>query len=165
MTERPHPNPLPEREGGKIASPFGRLVAALAKHCFARRERATGAGKGTGGFTLIEIIVAVAVLAVALGAIISGMARYASNAAYLREKTVALWVAHNRLTEIELEPGWPGTGKSDGDVEMAGIQWRWFVEVAETADPNVRRADIRVRVKNRDGDSAALSSFLTDSGP
>ena len=66
------------------------------------------------GFTLIEILVAVTVLAVAMGAIISGMARFAANAGYLREKTVALWVAHNRLTEIELEPSWPSVGKSDG---------------------------------------------------
>lgn len=114
------------------------------------------------GFTLIEILVAVTVLAVAMGAIISGMARFAANAGYLREKTVALWVAHNRLTEIELEPSWPSVGKSDGDAEMAGIEWRWFVEVTETPDPNVRRADIRVQLKDREGDAAALSSFLTD---
>ena len=111
---------------------------------------------------MIEILVAVTVLAVAMGAIISGMARFAANAGYLREKTVALWVAHNRLTEIELEPSWPSVGKSDGDAEMAGIEWRWFVEVTETPDPNVRRADIRVQLKDREGDAAALSSFLTD---
>ena len=117
-----------------------------------------------GGFTLIEILVAVAVLAFAMGALISGMARYADNAGALREKTVALWVAHNRLTEIDLEPAWPGTGKSDGDVEMAGIKWRWYVEVAETPDPEVRRINIRVQAQGREGDAAALSSFVAKSG-
>lgn len=116
------------------------------------------------GFTLIEVLIAVAVLAVAMGALISGMARYADNAAALREKTLAIWVAHNRLTEIDLEPGWPSTGKSDGDVELAGIDWRWFVEVLETPDPDVRRVNIRVQVKGRDGDSAALSSFVSKAG-
>lgn len=112
------------------------------------------------GFTLIEIIVAMAVLAVAMGALISGMGRYADNAAYLREKTLALWVAHNRLTEMELQAGFPSVGKSDGDAEMAGIKWRWHIEVSETPDPNVHRVDIGVQAEGRKGDSAALSSFL-----
>lgn len=114
------------------------------------------------GFTLVEVLVAVAVLAVAMSAIVSGMARQTANAAYLREKTVALWVAHNRLTEIALEPGWPGTGTSNGEMEMAGVRWRWTVDIQETADPKVRRADIGVHVDGREGDVASLSSFLTD---
>ncbi len=116
------------------------------------------------GFTLIEIIIAVAVLAAAMGAIITGMARYADNASYLREKTVALWVAHNHLTELELEPVWPQLGKSDGDVEMAGAEWRWFVTISETPDPGVRRVDIRVQLKGRDNDAISLSSFLSSAG-
>lgn len=116
------------------------------------------------GFTLLEVLVAVAVLAFAMSALITGMARYADNAASLRERTIAIWVAHNRLTEIDLEPAWPSVGRSDGDVEMAGIKWRWFVEVAETPDPEVRRINIRVQVRDREGDSAALSSFVSKSG-
>jgi len=114
------------------------------------------------GFTLVEMVVALAVLAIAMGALISGMGRYAANAAVLREKTVALWVAHNRLTEIGLDATWPDTGKSDGDVEMAGAEWRWDVTVAETPDPKVRRVDITVRPKGADGDSIALSSFIAE---
>ena len=116
------------------------------------------------GFTLIEVVVALAVLAVAMGALISGMARYADNAGHLREKTLALWVAHNRLTEIGLQPGWPEVGKSDGDTELAGIDWRWDVTVAETPDPKVRRVDITVHPKGREGESAALSSFIAERG-
>ena len=118
-----------------------------------RRQRA---------FTLIEVLAAVAVLAVALGAIISGMARYANNAGYLREKTLALWVAHNRLTEIELEPSWPPEGKSDGDVEMAGGEWTWKVEVKKTPDVKLRRVDISVQRKDAEGDLASLSGFVAE---
>ena len=112
-------------------------------------------------FTLVEVLVAVAVLAVAMGAIISGMARQTANAAYLREKTIALWVAHNRVTELALERSWPATGSSNGDVEMGGVRWRWTAEVTETADPKVRRIDVGVRVDGRDADAATLSSFQT----
>lgn len=118
------------------------------------------------GFTLIEVLIAVTILAIAMGAVISGMARYAANAGALREKTVALWVAHNRLSEIDLEPGWPALGKSDGEVEMAGVDWRWFVTVSETPDPDVRRVEIRVQAagRDKDGDAALLSSFVGKSG-
>lgn len=116
------------------------------------------------GFTLIEMLVAVAVLAIAMAAIISGMARHADNAGRLREKTVALWVAHNRLTEIELERGWPDVGKSDGETEMAGVKWKWIVEIKKTPDEHLRRADIRVLSTNRKDDAASLSAFFADTG-
>ena len=116
------------------------------------------------GFTLIEIIVALAVLAMAMGAVISGMASHAGNAAYLREKTLALLVAHNRLTEIELEPAMPSIGKSDGDAEFASADWRWSVAVSETPDETVRRVEVRVRLAGREEDSATLTGFLSCSG-
>lgn len=116
------------------------------------------------GFTLIEVIIALAILGFAMGALISGMARHADNAGVLREKTVALWVAHNRLTELDLQPAWPEVGTSDGDAEMAGVRWRWFTTVAETPDPQVRRIDIRVQAAGRDYDAATLSSFVSRVG-
>jgi general secretion pathway protein I len=116
------------------------------------------------GFTLIEMVAAVAVLAMAMAAILSGMARYADNAAHLRERTIALWVAHNRLTEIELQPVWPDVGRSDGEMDLAGRKWKWEVEVKKTTDDQLRRIDIRVLSPRRDGNAASLSAFLADTG-
>ncbi len=87
------------------------------------------------GFTLVEMLVAVTVLAIAMAAILAGMARYADNAARLRERTIALWVAHNRLTEIALQPTWPDLGRSDGEMHMAGRTWKWEVEVKKPKMP------------------------------
>jgi general secretion pathway protein I len=115
------------------------------------------------GFTLIEVLIAVFVLGFALSAIVASTGQYAANAAVMRDKTLALWVAHNRLTEIGLEPAWPAVGKSDGDEELAGVEWRWDVTVSETPDPRVRRVDITVRPKDKaDGQAAALSSFVAE---
>lgn len=113
------------------------------------------------GFTLIEIVVALAVLAVALGALITGMARYADTAGALRERTLGLWVAHNRLAELQLQPGLPPTGNSDGDERLGSMDWRWEVKVSEAADPTLRRIDITVRAKGRESDAAQLTTFFS----
>jgi general secretion pathway protein I len=117
------------------------------------------------GFMLMEVMLAVLFLALALAAGIFSTGRYSANAGVLREKTVALWVAHNRLTEIGLEPGWPELGKSDGEVTMAGIDWRWNVEVVATPDPRVRRVNISAQPKDAKTESARLSSFIEEKRP
>ena len=116
--------------------------------------------KSSRGFTLIEILAAVAVLAIAMAAILSGMARYADNASYIRQKTIALWVAHNRLSEIKMEANWPDTGTSDGTVEMAGQKWKWNTNVQTTPDDYLRRIDITVQREGSDASLAALSGFV-----
>lgn len=113
------------------------------------------------GFTLVEVLVAVAVLAIALAAVISAMAQQARNAGYLRDKTLALWVAHNRLAELQLEPELPATGRSDGKAEMSGLQWTWRVAIASTEDPYLNRVEIQVYAPDQDETAlASLTGFL-----
>ena len=118
------------------------------------------------GFTLMEMLVAVGVLAIALGAIIGNAARYADTASGLRDKTVALLVARNRMAELELGSSWPAIGRANEDVEMGGIKWTWRTEVKTTQDPTLRRIDIRVEKKGeRSGVAfASLSGFISSVG-
>ena len=117
------------------------------------------------GFTLIEVLVAVAILAVALGAIISGGSSYANNAAYLRDKTMANWVAHNLLNQWHLSGEYPNAGERNGEAEMAGREWVWDAKISKTPDPDVRRVDISVRLEEQDEDERliSVSGFLTPS--
>lgn len=122
----------------------------------------------SGGFTLVEVLIALAVVAIALVAFVSAGAQNADYASYIHQRTIAQVVARNRLVEYQVAADWPGIGTREGDVEMADARWHWQAEIKSTADSNVRRADVRVfaidpDTKQPDKDSVVLlSGFLTE---
>jgi general secretion pathway protein I len=121
--------------------------------------------KGASGFTLIEVLVALAVLAIALSALIKGGSDNAANAAYLRDKTLAHWVAMNRVTELQLQPQWPATGKRHGTAEMGDREWRWDTEVKTTPDGDVRRLIVTVSELDSEGVLDEVVAFLAKPPP
>ena len=113
------------------------------------------------GFTLVEVLVALLILAIALAGAISTMSQQGNGADALKRKTLALWVAHNRLAEIQLQGEWPDLGKSSGEAEMAGVEWRWSAEVTRTEDDRLRRIDIEILDPDEpDRRIAELDGFL-----
>lgn len=85
------------------------------------------------GFTLIEILVALAVIAISLGAIISTSGSQAQQAAYLKQKTIAHWVAVNEITKLQIENSFPDLGDTKGSTEMANHEWYWIQTTKELA--------------------------------
>jgi general secretion pathway protein I len=112
------------------------------------------------GFTLLEVLVALAILAVALAAAIKVSAENAENARYLRDKTLAHWVAMNVLTEIQVRGEWPDLGKKEGSAMMAAREWYWFVTVSETVDDELRRLDVQVQSRQDGAPVAVLVGFI-----
>ena len=104
----------------------------------------------TRGFTLLEVLVALVVLTISLAAAISATSRYVDNSSYLRDRAFAHWVAMNRITETLLQQDWPGVGKKRGDETMGGHEWTWSREVLATADDDVRRVEVEVRLSDDD---------------
>lgn len=96
------------------------------------------------GFTLLEVLVALAVLALSLAAAIRASGAYAGNQAYLQERTLAHWVARNALTEMQLDSQWPSTGRRTDSARMADLDWEWRATVSDTPDADVRRVEISV---------------------
>jgi general secretion pathway protein I len=127
-------------------------------HQSTTKKRATG-------FTLIEVLVALAVLAIALSALIKGGSDNAANAAYLRDKSLAHWVAINRVAELQLQLQWPATGKRHGTAEMGDREWRWDTEVKTTPDADVRRLIVTVSEPDGEGVLDEVVAFLAKPPP
>ena len=96
------------------------------------------------GFTLIEVMVALVIVAFGMMAVHTMLNSYVAAAVYTEQKTLASWIATNKLTELSIGPTWPPLGDSDEDVEFAGRQWRCAIEVSETPVTNLRRVDVSV---------------------
>lgn len=96
------------------------------------------------GFTLLEVVVALAILSIALLAAVKGISEHVGNTAYLKERSFAHWVAMNKVAEFQLGNDWPATGMLKGSESMGGTDWHWEVKVSETPNPEIRRLDVKV---------------------
>jgi general secretion pathway protein I len=96
------------------------------------------------GFTLIEVLVAVTILAVAMGALIASGSGFVRDTAQLRDRYIASWVAQNRIAEIRIAKKWPATGEQSGLELMAGNQWEWRTQVEATQDQDMRKLTVQV---------------------
>jgi general secretion pathway protein I len=95
-------------------------------------------------FTLIEVLVALAVVAVALAAGMRALAQNADGATTLKMRTLALWVAENRLAQAQLAAPWPSSGTTYGDETQAGVRLDWRQTVTDTPNPAFRKIEIVV---------------------
>lgn len=115
------------------------------------------------GFTLLEVLIALAILALSMGAIIKATSDYTSNQSYLRDRTMAMWVARNVLVQFRVEKEWPRVGERKGTVEMGHREWRWLAVISQTEEAELRRLDVKVfPIDSEDDESplSVLSGFL-----
>lgn len=135
----PHPHPHSPREASR-----GALARAL--HMM--------------GFTLVEVLVALAVIAIALTAVMQNFGQSVDTTVALRERTLALWVAQNQLAEHYIARDWPLPDTTEGTIQMVGREWRWRQKVLTTADDNIRRVEIEIRATPEREALARLVGFL-----
>lgn len=109
------------------------------------------------GFTLIEVMVALAVVALGMSALLETLSISAGNIAALRDKTVAEWVALNKLTDTRLALTPPTLGKTEGDIDdCARGRWHWRQDIsAVPAIPGLVNITVSVR---RTGNAIARPS-------
>ena len=96
------------------------------------------------GFTLLEVMVALFVVAISLGGVIKVMGSAAKNSARLSDRTFAQWVALNELAELRIKKSWPKLGEVKGDQEMVDRKWLWVQKTIKTDDENIKRVELSV---------------------
>jgi len=101
------------------------------------------------GFTLIEVLAALVIVALGMLGVIQAVTQTARNGVYLREKTLAHWIAMNVITERRLLPSPPDVTETSEDVDFAGQRWRWTMQVTQTEVESLRRMDVSVRFADR----------------
>ncbi|HEY6641929.1 type II secretion system minor pseudopilin GspI [Povalibacter sp.] len=111
----------------------------------------------TRGFTLIEVLAALVIVSLGMLAAIQAISETARNSTYVRDKTIAHWVAMNQLTLTRLAPNAPKIDKTSDEVEMGDRTWRWTMEVTQSPLDSVRRIDISVRPEDADEKSSLAS--------
>ena len=118
------------------------------------------------GFTLVEVMVALAIVAIALPAVLMSLSRQIDDTAYLRDKSLAHMVAANKLQEMRLVIASTRTltaGKDGGAARMADRDWYWWVETKPTAVDQFFRVEISVaqEEKQREHPLYTLTAFMS----
>ena len=118
------------------------------------------------GFTLVEVMVALAIVAIALPALLMALYQQIDDTAYLRDKTLAYMVAENKLAEMRLVINSTrnlSAGKDSGLASMADRDWYWWVETKATEVENFFRVDITVSLDEQQQEQPlyTLSAFMS----
>jgi general secretion pathway protein I len=107
------------------------------------------------GFTLIEVLIALAILAIALSAAIRASSVAVDSANETKLRTLATWIAQNRIAELRTGPQ-PGIGETTGRATMANVEFAWTQRVSSTPNSAFRKVEVAVL---RPGNAQSLVSL------
>lgn len=111
------------------------------------------------GFTLLEILIALVILALGLAAASRVGSNATDHAGALRDRQLAAWVAENRAAWLHASRDWPEPGNSTGNSRMAGRDFLWEQQTTAVAQDRFRRVELRVRAGEA-ADGAVLAHFV-----
>ena len=120
-------------------------------------------GRGGSGFTLIEVLVALAIVAIALLSALRAAGQGTNNVNELRSRLLAGWVAENLLAEHRARADWLPLGVQRGTSREAGLDFAWREEIIATPNAAFRRVDVRVFATAEESHSLAhLAGFIVN---
>jgi len=96
------------------------------------------------GFTLLEVLVALAIVGIGMMAVFSQLSQSLTITERLRSKTIAGWIALDRITELRVNREFPRAGEQTDELEIFGREWTFTVKTTQTAIEKIRRIDVSV---------------------
>ena len=102
------------------------------------------------GFTLLEVLVALAVFSVAAMSLMKVSESQFRVSQHLEEKTFAHWIALNMITEMQVNQDWPRIGEQTGKISMASREWKVIIKTQATPVARVRRVELVVGLAPKD---------------
>ncbi len=112
------------------------------------------------GFTLIEVMFALLIVALTMGAIVETGGYAARRTSQLTEKTIASWIAQNQVTLYRAKKTWTSASNKNGTLEMANSEWQWKMKVSKTDEPLLRRIDVDVYLRGGSEIKASATGFI-----
>ncbi|RLA16968.1 MAG: type II secretion system protein GspI [Gammaproteobacteria bacterium] len=112
------------------------------------------------GFTLLEVLIALTVTAIAMTAAFQVISSSSGSQRKLQDGTFARWVAETEMANMQLGLVKPAVGESSGETFMAGRTWHWQRVVTVAADPTLRRVHVAVSAEDTRETSATLTAFV-----
>jgi general secretion pathway protein I len=116
-------------------------------------------GTSNGGFTLVEVLVALMIVAMGLAALMTAVSGTARTSGYLRDKTLAQWMALNRLSEVRLNLNKFGQNTDTGELNFANRTWHYDTRYFDTSITTMKRVVVRVYA----GDAKTKGNPLAES--
>jgi general secretion pathway protein I len=117
------------------------------------------------GFTLIEVMVALSVVAIGLMATIKAINEEINNAVITRNKMLGLWILENKVAEIRLNPVLPANGVNQGKETLINQTWYWQTNAGITANAKIHKVEVSVSDKpSKDFNDSLIkqSIYLSD---
>ena len=112
------------------------------------------------GFTLIEVLIALAIVSISRGSLISISSQDISRAESAQKSMIANWIAQNQLTEYRLSDKKIKVGSTKGSMLFAKYDWEWEISMSKTSVDNLYRMDVSVSELNKDIVSRNLTGFI-----
>ena len=112
------------------------------------------------GFTLIEVMVALVIVALSLTTVSAAISQMADAAISMQQRTYASWIAQNKIAEMRLANVIPEVSETEGDIVYAGREWLWTATVSETGVENLFRVDVSVLLADSGAHVRTVSGFI-----
>jgi len=125
-----------------------------------RSDSSRATTRRSAGFTLLEVMVALAIAALSLTAVTAAMSQMVDAANSMKDRTYASWIAQNKIAELRLANVVPEVSENSGDIEYAGLEWTWRTNISETGVENLYRVDVAVSFAESNAIIRTVTGFI-----